>query len=81
MNKTITFFAKDLDKKIRLGKFLTENLKSYSRSQIKKIIISKNIKINKKVVQLASQKIRENDHIEISIPKIKTDDIKPKKMG
>ncbi len=80
MNKTITFFAKDLDKKIRLDKFLTENLKSYSRSQIKKIIISKNIKINKKVVQLASQKIRENDHIEISIPKIKTEDIKPKKM-
>ena len=27
MNKTITFFAKDLEKKIRLDKFLTNNLK------------------------------------------------------
>ncbi len=48
MNKTITFLAKDLVKKMRLDKFLTENLKNLSRSQIKKIIVSKNIKINKK---------------------------------
>ena len=47
MNKTITFFAKDLDKKIRLDKYLTNSLKTFTRSQIKKIILSKNIKINK----------------------------------
>ena len=80
MNKTITFFAKDLDKKIRLDKFLTKNLKTFTRSQIKKIILSKNIRVNKKTIVSPSEKINENDSIEVNIPKQKTDDIKPKKM-
>ena len=81
MNKTITFLAKDLEKKIRLDKFLTENLKNLSRSQIKKIIVSKNIKINKKQIIASSEKIKENDLIEVNIPEIKTNDIKPKKIN
>ena len=79
MNKTITFLAKDLEKKIRLDKFLTENLKNLSRSQIKKIIVSKNIKINKKQIIASSEKIKENDLIEVNMPEIKTNYIKPKK--
>ena len=81
MNKTITFLAKDLEKKMRLDKFLTENLKNLSRSQIKKIIISKNIKINKKQIIASSEKIKENDLIEVYIPEKKTDYIKPKKIN
>ncbi len=81
MNKTITFLAKDLEKKIRLDKFLTENLKNLSRSQIKKIIVSKNIKINKKQIIASSEKIKENDLIEVNMPEIKTDYIKPKKIN
>ena len=81
MNKTITFLAKDLVKKMRLDKFLTENLKNLSRSQIKKIIVSKNIKINKKQIIASSEKIKENDLIEVNIPEIKTDYIKPKKIN
>ena len=81
MNKTITFLAKDLEKKIRLDKFLTENLKNISRSQIKKIIVSKNIKINKKQIIASSEKIKENDLIEVNMPEIKTDYIKPKKIN
>ncbi len=80
MNKTITFFVKDLDKKIRLDKYLTNNLKTFTRSQIKKIILSKNIKLNKKLVVSASEKISINDFIEVNIPEKQTDDIKPKKM-
>ena len=80
MNKTITFFAKDLDKKMRLDKYLTKNLKTFTRSQIKKIILSKNIKLNKKLIISPSEKINENDLIEVNIPEQKTDDIKPKKM-
>ena len=38
MNKTITFLAKDLGKKIRLDKYLADNLNDLTRSQIKKII-------------------------------------------
>ena len=81
MNKTITFLAKDLEKKIRLDKFLTENLKNLSRSQIKKIIVSKNIKINKKQIMASSEKIKENDLIEVNMPEIKTNYIKPKKIN
>ena len=81
MNKTITFLAKDLEKKIRLDKFLTENLKNLSRSQIKKIIVSKNIKINKKQIIASSEKIKENDLIEVNIPEIKTNYIEPKKIN
>ena len=81
MNKTITFFAKDLEKKIRLDKFLTNNLKNLSRSQIKKIIISKNIQVNKKYVTASSEKIKENDLVEVNIPEEKTDDIKPKNIN
>ena len=81
MNKTITFLAKDLEKKMRLDKFLTENLKNLSRSQIKKIIVSKNIKINKKQIIASSEKIKENDLIEVNIPEKKTNDIKPKKIN
>ena len=81
MNKTITFLAKDLVKKMRLDKFLTENLKNLSRSQIKKIIISKNIKINKKQIIASSEKIKENDLIEVNMPEIKTNYIKPKKIN
>ena len=80
MNKTITFFVKDLDKKIRLDKYLTNNLKTFTRSQIKKIILSKNIRLNKKLVVSASEKISINDFIEVNIPEKQTDDIKPKKM-
>ena len=75
MNKTITFFAKDLEKKIRLDKFLTNNLKNLSRSQIKKIIVSKNIQVNKKYITASSEKIKENDLVEVNIPEEKTNDI------
>ena len=81
MNKTITFFAKDLEKKTRLDKFLTNNLKDLSRSQIKKIIVSKNIKINKKLIIASSEKIKENDFIEVILPDKNTHDIKPKKIN
>ena len=39
MNKTITFLAKDLGKKIRLDKYLADNLNDFTRSQIKNNII------------------------------------------
>ena len=64
MNKTITFLAKDLGKKIRLDKYLASNLNDFTRSQIKKIILSKNIKINKKLINSPSEKVNNDDLIE-----------------
>ena len=81
MNKTITFLAKDLGKKIRLDKYLADNLNDFTRSQIKKIILSKNIKVNKKLINSASEKVKEDDLIEVSFPDKTNNDLKPKKIN
>ena len=80
MNKTITFLAKETNKDNRLDKFITNKLTKFTRSQIKKIILSRNVKINHKTVSSPSQKIKLNDSIEISIFEKKNDYIKPKKI-
>ena len=81
MSKTITFLAKDLGKKIRLDKYLADNLNDFTRSQIKKIILSKNIKLNKKLINSASEKVKNDDLIEVSFPDKTNKDLKPKKIN
>jgi len=80
MDKTITFLAKDSDKNLRLDKFLTNKLKTLTRSQIKKVIVSKGVRINKKIILSASERIKDGNQIEILISENKSDHIKPKKM-
>ena len=80
MNKTTTFFAQFGDNNLRLDKFLTNKLKSFTRSQIKKIIASKAVKIQNKVVSSASKKIKDGEKIEIFYRNEKIDNIKPKKI-
>ena len=80
MNKTITFLVKDPDKNLRLDKFLTNKLETLTRSQIKKVILLKGGKINKKIVLSASEKIKSGNEIEILISENKGDHIKPKKI-
>ncbi len=80
MDKTITFLAKDPDKNLRLDKFLANKLKGVTRSQIKKVILLKGVKINKKIVLSASEKIKSGNEIEILISENKGDHIKPKKI-
>ena len=81
MNKTITFLAKDVNSNLRLDKCLTSKLKTFTRSKIKKIILSKNVKVNNKTTSSPSQKIKLNDFIEVSFNENKIDHIKPKEMN
>ena len=81
MNKTIKIFAKEISKKVRLDKYLTEKLDKLTRSQIKKIILSENVKINNKIIYSASETIRLNDIIEITLEENKVEHIRPKKMN
>ena len=81
MNKTITFLAKDLDNNLRLDKFLTNNLKTISRSQIKKIIMTGGVSIDTKKVLSASEKIKSGYQIKIVIDDNKGENIKPKKIN
>ena len=80
MNKTITFLAKDVNSNLRLDKCLTSKFKTFTRSKIKKIILSKNVKVNNKITLSPSQKIKLNDFIEVSFYESKIDHIKPKQM-
>ena len=54
MNNTIKFLVKQNDSEKRLDIFLSEKITYLTRSNIKKIINSCNVKINKKIVDTAS---------------------------
>ena len=58
MNKTTKFFVDDTSNNLRLDKYLASKLSILTRSQIKKIILSNNVSINKEIVKSPSQKIK-----------------------
>jgi len=80
MDKTTTFFAKDSDENIRLDKFLTSKLKDLTRSQIKRIIVSKAVKIDNNIIIMTSEKIKNGNRIDVLIQEKKEKYIKPKKI-
>ena len=80
MNKTTTFFVEDISDNLRLDKYLASKLKTLTRSQIKKIILSKNVSINKKTTLSPSKKLKSGNSIEILIKEKKVEYIKPQKI-
>ena len=80
MNKTTTFFVEDISDNLRLDKYLASKLKTLTRSQIKKIILSKNVSINKKTTLSPSKKLKSGNSIEIIIKEKKVEYIKPQKI-
>ena len=60
-NKTIEIFPDISDVGKRLDIFLTEKFDQFTRSNIKKLINLKKVKINDKIIELQSKKIREKD--------------------
>jgi 23S rRNA pseudouridine1911/1915/1917 synthase len=80
MNKTTIFFALNSDKNLRLDKFLTNKLKILTRSQIKRIIESKGVKIDKEIVVAASEKIKKGNKVEVFLKLKKNTYVKPTKI-
>ena len=80
MNKTTTFFVEESSNNLRLDKYLASKLKTLTRSQIKKIILSKNVSINRRAISSPSQKIKSGNSIEILIKAKKVEHIKPQKI-
>jgi|TARA_B110000211_G_C13995279_1_gene515911 23S rRNA pseudouridine1911/1915/1917 synthase len=66
-NNTIKFLTKKEDLGKRLDVILSEKMLDLTRSNLKKIIETKNVSINDKVVVLPSKKIKLNDSITINI--------------
>jgi len=67
MNNTIKFVIEENDIKKRLDVFLSTKISSLTRSNIKKIIESENVEINKKIVNSPSRKVKLNDTVLINI--------------
>ena len=65
MNNTMIFLVKENDDGERLDVFLSKEISHLTRSNIKKIIDSNNVKINKKMVNSSSKKVKLNDSVSI----------------
>ena len=66
-NKTRKFLADKSDNNLRLDVFLNKRLNLLTRSLIKKLVLSDNVKINNDIINLPSKKIKDKDLIQIKI--------------
>ncbi len=67
MNNTIKFSVNSQNNGKRLDIFLTENIKNYTRSFIKKLIDNKEVKINNILIISPSTKIKYKDQISVNV--------------
>ena len=71
-NNSTKFLITDRDVGERLDIVLVKLLPNFSRSNLKKIIEQKQVKVNNSVVESASKKLKEDDNVEVSlVPKDK----------
>jgi len=64
----------------RIDKFLHSQLKKISRTRLQHLIFDGHVKLNNRVINEASKKIKKQDKIEINFPSPKETHIKPQKM-
>lgn len=67
------------DSKKRLDMYILENLENITRSYIKNLIDSGNIRVNEKI-QKSGYALKEGDSIDVKIPEEKQSDIKPENI-
>ena len=80
MNNTIKFLISNNDSEKRLDIFLSKKINDLTRSNIKKIIESRNVKINEKIVILPSKKVKLNDLILIKLERKIPEKLLPSKI-
>jgi 23S rRNA pseudouridine1911/1915/1917 synthase len=80
MNNTIKFSVDTKNNGKRLDIFLTENIKQYTRSFVKKLIESNQVKINSKIHTSPSIKVKHKDQILVNLIKKNIQDIVPTKI-
>jgi len=79
-NKTIKFFTNNEDVGERLDIVLSKKIPHLTRSNLKKIIESKNVKINDQLISSPSKKIKLLDNVIVTLAGIKQENIKPNKI-
>ncbi len=77
MEKKINIIVNDDNYNKRVDSFINNHHKEISRTRIKKLILSKKLKINNRIVIDPSKQICKNDVIEIIIPNPKKTSLKP----
>ncbi len=80
MNNTIKFSVDTKNKGKRLDVFLTENIKNYTRSFLKKLIENRQVKLNDNFLISPSTKVKFEDQIIVNINQKNEKDIIPKKI-
>ncbi len=80
MDNSMKFLIDKNNSGERLDIFLSKKITHCTRSYIKKIIDSNNVKINNKIVSLASKKIKINDKINIKLFEKKLEKLLPNKI-
>ena len=77
MEKKINLIVKDDEKNLRVDVFINKKEASLSRTRIKNLILSKQLKINDKIIFNPSKKISKDDKISLIIPEPKKLSLKP----
>ena len=67
MKKTIKFLVKKINNGQRVDIYLANMIGDFTRSQIKRLINEKNLKINEKLIVSASSKIKTNDELVLQL--------------
>ena len=81
MNNTINFLINIKNSGKRLDIFLTENIKQFTRSYLKKLIKNKQVKLNNQIISSPSAKVKYKDQITINLIKENNKVIAPKKIS
>ena len=81
MNNTIKLSVDEKNNGKRLDTFLAENINQFTRSFLKKLIDSGQVKINSKVLSSPSAKVKFSDQIIVNIIKNYEQNIIPKKIN
>tara|TARA_B100000963_G_C22580177_1_gene650444 strand:+ start:21 stop:1001 length:981 start_codon:yes stop_codon:yes gene_type:complete len=77
MEKKINLIVDKIDKDVRVDIFINKKEKEISRTRVKKLILEKKLKLNKKIVIDPSKKVSNGDILQLSIPKPKKLSLKP----
>ena len=80
MNNSMKFLVSEKDSNSRLDIYLSKKVKHLTRSNIKKIIDLNQVKINKKITNSSSKKIKPHDIIEIKFYIKNVDKLLPNKI-
>ncbi len=81
MEKKINLIVNEKDQNTRVDSFISMYNKEISRSRIKNLILSQNLKINNQLIMDPSKKIFMNDKVSIQIPEPKKTSLKPFKYN